>query len=78
LVIDAAADSVMRWLHVCYEMNQDVYLSDVDCLYKPAVETLYAFDGVTDSVVRRLTLGGLSTNASWDSADKKLRGSGRP
>jgi DNA-binding beta-propeller fold protein YncE len=53
-------------------MNQDAYLSDVDCLYKPAVETLYAFDGAADSVVRRRTLGGLSTNVSWDSAGQKL------
>ena len=72
LVIDAAADSIIRWLHVCYEMHQDAYLSDVDCLYKPAVDTLYAFDGATDSVVRRRTLGGLSTNVTWDSVEHLL------
>jgi DNA-binding beta-propeller fold protein YncE len=72
LVIDAAADTVIRRLHVCRYMPSQVYLSDVDRLYKPAVETLYAFDGATDSVVRRVTFGGLSTNASWDSADQKL------
>jgi DNA-binding beta-propeller fold protein YncE len=72
VVIDAAADSVIRWLYYCDEMNQDEYLSDVDCLYKPAVDTLYAFDGATDSVVRRRTLGGVSTCVSWDSAGQKL------
>ncbi|MBM3332109.1 hypothetical protein FJY68_09740 [candidate division WOR-3 bacterium] len=72
LVIDAAADTIIRWLHVCFNMPSQVYLSDVDCLYKAAVETLYAFDGATDSVVSRVTLGGLSTNASWDSAGQKL------
>ncbi|HTW90873.1 MAG TPA: FlgD immunoglobulin-like domain containing protein [bacterium] len=72
LVIDAAADTVIHWLHVCYDMPSHVYLSDVDQLYKAAVETLYAFDGATDTVVSRLALGGLSTNASWDSADQKL------
>jgi hypothetical protein len=72
VVFDAVADSVIRWLYVCYEMNQDVYLNDVDRLYKPAVETLYAFDGATDSVVSRTTLGGLSTNVSWDSVRRKL------
>lgn len=72
LVIDAAADTIIRWLRVCFNMPSQVYLSDVDRLYKAAVETLYAFDGATDSVVRRLTLGGLSTNASWDSAGQKL------
>ncbi|MBN2464338.1 hypothetical protein JXD38_01770 [candidate division WOR-3 bacterium] len=72
MVVDAAADSVIRWLYVCYEMNQDALLSDVDCLYKPAVETLYAFDGAADSVVRKRTLGGLSTNVSWDSVGRKL------
>ena len=72
LVIDAAADTIIRLLHVCFEMPSQVYLSDVDRLYKASVETLYAFDGATDSVVRRVTLGGNSTNASWDSADRKL------
>jgi len=72
LVIDAAADTIICRLHVCSYMPSQVYLSDVDRLYKAAVETLYAFDGATDSVVRRVTLGGVSTNASWDSADQKL------
>jgi hypothetical protein len=53
-------------------MHQHVYLSDVECLYKPGVETLYAFDGVTDSVVRRLALGGLNTNVTWDSVEHLL------
>ncbi|HTW92038.1 MAG TPA: FlgD immunoglobulin-like domain containing protein [bacterium] len=72
LAIDAAADTVIRWLHFCSRMPSMVYLSDVDRLYKAAVETLYAFDGATDSVVRRATLGGVSTNACWDSAGRKL------
>ena len=72
LVIDAAADTIIRWLHVCDDMPSQVYLSDVDRLYKAAVETLYAFDGATDSVVSRVTLGGVSTYASWDSAGRKL------
>jgi hypothetical protein len=72
LVIDAAADTIIRWLHVCYRMPSQVYLSDVDRLYKAANETLYAFDGITDSVVRRKTLGGSNSNAEWDSAGRKL------
>jgi len=72
LVIDAAADTIIRRLHVCTDFPSQVYLSDVDCLYKAAVETLYAFDGATDSVVRRKTFGGSSSNAEWDSAGRKL------
>jgi DNA-binding beta-propeller fold protein YncE len=72
MVVDAVADTIIGWLHVCQEVNELAYLSDIDQLYKPAVETLYAFDGAADSVVRRRTLGGLNTNASWDSADSKL------
>ncbi len=72
LVIDAVADTSIRWLHVCSNTYSQVYLGDVDRLYKAAVETLYAFDGATDSVRRRVPLGGLSTNASWDSAGQKL------
>jgi DNA-binding beta-propeller fold protein YncE len=72
LVIDAAADTIIRLLHVCFKMPSQVYLSDVDRLYKASVETLYAFDGATDSVVRQVTLGGNSTNATWDSAGRKL------
>lgn len=72
MIVDAAADTVIGWLGVSREMHQEVYLSDVDKLYKPAVDTLYAFDGATDSVVRKLTLGGLNTNATWDSVGRKL------
>ncbi len=72
MIVDAAADTIIGWLGVGREMHEEVYLSDVDVLYKPAVETLYAFDGATDSVVRKLTLGGLNTNATWDSVGRKL------
>jgi len=53
-------------------MHTNVYLSDVDQLYRPAVESLYAYDGGTDTVVRRLRLGGANTCASWDSVGHKL------
>ena len=72
LVVDAAADSIISWLHVNEEMHQQAYLSDVDCLYKPAVDSVFAFDGATDSVVRRRTLGGLNTNVTWDSVEHLL------
>ncbi len=72
LVIDAAADTIIRRLGVYYRMPSQVYLSDVDRLYRAADDTLYAFDGATDSVVRRKTLGGSNSNAEWDSAGRKL------
>jgi hypothetical protein len=72
LVIDVAADSVIGWLEVCREWHSDVYLSDVDRRYKPAVDTLYEYDCATDTITRRLTLGGSSTCASWDSVGRKL------
>jgi hypothetical protein len=72
LVIDAAADTIIRRLGVYYRTPSQVYLSDVDQLYRAADDTLYAFDGATDSVVRRKTLGWANSNASWDSAGRKL------
>ena len=72
LVIDAAADTIIRRLGVYYRMPSQVYLSDVDQLYRAADDTLYAFDGATDSVVRRKTLGWANSNAEWDSAGRKL------
>ena len=72
LVIDAAADTITCRLGVYYRMPSQVYLSDVDRLYRAADDTLYAFDGATDSVVRRKTLGGSNSNAEWDSAGRKL------
>jgi DNA-binding beta-propeller fold protein YncE len=72
MVIDAAGDSILRWLEVCYEMHTDAYLSDVDLRFKPAVDTLHEFECDADTVIRRLTLGGLSTCASWDSVGHKL------
>jgi hypothetical protein len=73
LVIDAAADSVIRWLTVCYEMHTDIYLSDIDHRYKPAGDTVYEFECDADTVVRRLQFGGYGgTCASWDSVGRKL------
>jgi len=72
LVIDAAADTIIRRLGVYYRMPSQVYLSGVDRLYRAADDTLYAFDGATDSVVRRETLGWANSNAEWDSAGRKL------
>jgi DNA-binding beta-propeller fold protein YncE len=72
LVVDVAADSVIGWLEVCREWHSDVYLGDVDRRYKPAVDTLYEYDCATDTITRRLTLGGSSTCASWDSVGRKL------
>ncbi len=72
LVIDAAADTIIRRLGVYYRMPSQVYLSDVDRLYRAADDTLYAFDGATDSVVGRKTLGWANSNAEWDSAGRKL------
>ncbi len=70
LVIDVAADSIIGWLEVCREWHSDVYLSDVDRRYKPAVDTLYEYDCATDTVTRRLPIH--STCASWDSVGHKL------
>jgi hypothetical protein len=72
MIVDAVADTIIGWLDVCREMHEFAFLSDVDHLYKPGVETLYAFDGANDSVVRKRTLGGVSTNVTWDSVGRKL------
>ncbi|MBM3331604.1 hypothetical protein FJY68_07090 [candidate division WOR-3 bacterium] len=70
MVVDVAADSVIGWLEVCREWHSDVYLSDIDRRYKPAVDTLYEYDCATDTVTRRLPVH--STCASWDSVGRKL------
>jgi len=70
LVIDAAADSVIDTLGVPDEWYNDVYLSDIDVRFKPAVYSLYEYDCSTDTVIRTLPLA--STCASWDSVGRKL------
>jgi DNA-binding beta-propeller fold protein YncE len=70
LVIDVAGDSVLGWLEVCREWHSDVYLSDIDVRFKPAVDTLYEFECAADTVIRRLPIH--STCASWDSVGRKL------
>ena len=73
LVIDAAADSVIGWLSYYRDIHTpQVYSSDLDRLYKPAPDTLYAFDCAADTVVRRITTPGALGTASWDSAGRKL------
>jgi hypothetical protein len=70
LVIDAAGDSVLRWLTVYREFRNDVYLSDLDVRFKPAVDTLYEYECDADTIIRRWPIH--CTYASWDSVDHKL------
>ncbi len=70
LVIDAAADSILRWLDVYREFRNDVYLSDLDVRFKPAVDTLYEYECDADTIIRRWPIH--STYASWDSVNHKL------
>lgn len=70
LVIDCAADSVIRWLNVPREWYNDVYLNDIDVRYKPAVDTLFEYECANDEIKRRLPVH--STCASWDSVGRKL------
>jgi len=70
LVIDGVTDSIVGSLKAYNSRCTDVYLSDLDRLYQPARDTLFAFDCAADTVVRRLPL--LSYFASWDSVGHKL------
>jgi len=70
LVIDAAGDSVLRWLGVYRESRNDVYLSDLDVRFKPAVDTLYEYECDADTIIRRWPIH--STYVSWDSVHHKL------
>jgi len=70
LVIDAAGDSVLRWLDVYREFRNDVYLSDLDVRFKPAVDTLYEYECDADTIIRRWPIH--CTYASWDSVNRKL------
>ena len=70
LVIDAAGDSVLRWLDVYREFHNDVYLSDLDVRFKPAVDTLYEYECDADTITRRWPVH--CTYASWDSVHHKL------
>lgn len=70
LVIDAAGDSVLRWLTVYREFRNDVYLSDLDVRFKPAVDTLYEYECDADTIIRRWPIH--CTYASWDSVDHRL------
>jgi DNA-binding beta-propeller fold protein YncE len=70
LVIDAAGDSVLRWLDVYREFRNDVYLSDLDVRFKPAVDTLYEYECDADTIIRRWPIH--STWCSWDSVHRKL------
>ncbi len=70
LVIDATADSVIDTLGVPREWYNDVYLSDIDVRYKPAVDTLFEYGCANDEIKRRLPVH--STCASWDSVGRKL------
>ncbi|MBM3332763.1 hypothetical protein FJY68_13110 [candidate division WOR-3 bacterium] len=69
-VVDVVADTAVGWVKVPHDWNNDVYLSDIDALFKPSVDTLYEFDCATDTVIRRLPVH--STCASWDSVGRKL------
>ena len=70
LVIDVAADSVIDTLGVPHEWYNDVYVSDIDVRFKPAVDSLYEYECAADTVIRRLPV--ISTCASWDSVGRKL------
>ncbi len=70
LVIDAAGDSILRWLDVYREFHNDVYLSDLDVRFKPAVDTLYEYECDADTIIRRWPIH--CTYASWDSVHRKL------
>ncbi len=70
LVIDAAGDSILRWLDVYREFRSDVYLSDLDVRFKPAVDTLYEYECDADTIIRRWSIH--STWGSWDSVHRKL------
>lgn len=70
LVIDAAGDSILRWLDVYREFRSDVYLSDLDVRFKPAVDTLYEYECDADTIIRRWPIH--STWGSWDSIHHKL------
>jgi len=70
MVIDVAGDSVLGWLGLYREFHTDVYLSDIDVRFKPAVDTLYEYECAADTVIRRLPVH--STCASWDSVGHKL------
>ena len=75
LVVDAAADSILGWLTVPDFMFTGAYLSDVDRLYVPGNETLYAFDCAGDTVAQRTLFpvpGHGTTTVSWDSVASKL------
>jgi len=70
LVIDAAGDSILRWLDVYREFRNDVYLSDLDVRFKPAVDTLYEYECDADTIIRRWPIH--CTWGSWDSVHHKL------
>jgi hypothetical protein len=70
LVIDAAEDSILRWLDVYREFHNDAYLSDLDVRFKPAVDTLYEYECDADTIIRRWPIH--CTYASWDSVNHKL------
>ncbi len=70
LVIDAAGDSVLRWLGVTRESRNAVYLSDLDVRFKPAGDTLYEYECDADTIIRRLPI--YCSYASWDSVDHRL------
>jgi len=53
LVIDAAGDSILRWLTVFREFRSDAYLSDLDVRFKPAVDSLYEYECDADTIIRR-------------------------
>jgi hypothetical protein len=76
LVLDAAGDSILRWLTVTPEFHNNRYVSDVDRLYKPARETLFVFDCAADTIVSRVVTpvsGGYGMGyATLDSVGRKL------
>jgi DNA-binding beta-propeller fold protein YncE len=75
LVLDAAGDSILRWLTVSPEFHTSTYVSDVDRLYKPARETLFVFDCAADTIVDRVLppVSGYGFGyATWDSVGRKL------
>jgi len=76
LVIDATADSIIGWLSYYRDIHAPAaYLSDLDRLYKPANDTLYAFDCAADTAVRRIlppVPASALESASWDSVGRKL------
>jgi hypothetical protein len=74
-VIDAVADSIVGWISGHRDIHSGpVYLSDLDRVYKPEIETMYVFDCAADTVVRKVVppVGFAVQRVTWDSVNRRL------